>query len=494
MIKKLDKLIIRAFLGPFLATFSVLVFIFLMQFIMKYLDQLFGKNLGIGIYAELFLYFAGFMVPQAMPLAILLACLITYGSLGEYNELAAIKSAGISLIRVLAPIGVVVMLASVGLYFYNDLILPKANLKAFSLLYDIKSKKVALDIKPKVFYYDLPGYTVKVNSKDPNDEQGLIGVMIYDHSDGQGNNNIIMAERGRMYTILQDKYLVLELFNGKNYSEVSSNTPSQEFVLNEFKRSKLVFNLSSFDLSRTNVDLFRSNKMMRNFKELIIDVDSLTKEHDKTEDSYKKSLDYYFTYYVRADSGKKAKTIKLDYNSYLAKAKISEAEKITILSSATNQARNVKSFLQGQDDHLRQLTKDRKQYETEAYKRFTSPFACFILFLIGAPLGAIIRKGGLGIPVLVGIIFFIIFYLLLSNGEKAAKESQVLVSVGMLAGEAVLLCIGLFFLNQAWNDASIFDLDFYSTLFKQIFGKKSVADSTERVINSLDDLTAEDLK
>jgi lipopolysaccharide export system permease protein len=303
-----------------------------------------------------------------------------------------------------------------------------------------------------------------------------------------------MAERGKMYTILQDKYLVLELFNGKNYSEVSSNTPSQEFVLNEFKRSKLVFNLSSFDMSRTNVDLFRSNKMMRNFKELITDVDSLTKEHDKTKDSYKKSLDYYFTYYVRADSSKKVKTINLDYNSYLDKAKFSAAEKITILSSATNQARNVKSFLQGQDDHLRQLVKDRKQYETEAYKRFTSPFACFILFLIGAPLGAIIRKGGLGIPVLVGIIFFILFYLLLSNGEKAAKESQVLVSVGMLAGEAVLLCIGLFFLNQAWNDASIFDLDFYSTLFKQIFGKKSVTDSTERVINSLDDLTAEDLK
>lgn len=494
MIKKLDKFIIRAFLGPFLATFSVLVFIFLMQFIMKYLDQLFGKNLGAGIYAELFLYFAGFMVPQAMPLAILLACLITYGSLGEHNELAAIKSAGISLIRVLAPIGVVVFIASIGLYFYNDLVLPKANLKAFSLLYDIKSKKVALDIKPKVFYYDLPGYTVKVDSKDPNDEQGLMGVIIYDHSDGQGNNNIIMAERGRMYTILQDKYLVLELFNGKNYSEVVNNVPSQEFVVNEFKRSKLVFNLSSFDMSRTNVDLFRSNKMMRNFKELLTDVDSLKREHQKTNENYKKSLDYYFSYYVRADTSKKVKTIKLDYNKFIKNSNISEAEKVSILSSATNQARNVKSFIQGQDDQLRQLIKDRNQYEVEAYKRFTSPFACFILFLIGAPLGAIIRKGGLGVPVLVGIIFFILFYLLMSNGEKAAKESQVLVPVGMIAGELILLLIGLFFLNQAWNDASIFDLDFYSTLFKQIFGKKSVAEPQERVINSLDDLTADDLK
>ena len=183
---------------------------------MKYLDQLFGKNLGAGIYAELFLYFAGFMVPQAMPLAILLACLITYGSLGEHNELAAIKSAGISLVRILAPIGFVVALASVGLYFYNDIILPKANLKAFSLLYDIKSKKVALDIKPKVFYYDLPGFTVKVDAKDPNDEQALKGVIIYDHSDGIGNNKVTMAERGRMYTILQDKYLVLELYKGSD--------------------------------------------------------------------------------------------------------------------------------------------------------------------------------------------------------------------------------------------------------------------------------------
>jgi len=223
-------------------------------------------------------------------------------------------------------------------------------------------------------------------------------------------------------------------------------------------------------------------------------VDSLKREYVKTNDNYKKSLDYYFSYYVRADSGKKVKAIKLDYNKFIVRNKISAEQKTSILTSATNQARNVKSFIQGQDDQMRQLVKDRKQYETEAYKRFTSPFACFILFLIGAPLGAIIRKGGLGIPVLVGIIFFILFYLLLSNGEKAAKESQVLVPFGMLAGEGVLLLIGLFFLNQAWNDASIFDLDFYSTLFKQIFGKKSGSEPQERVINSLDDLTADDLK
>jgi len=460
---------------------------------MKYLDQLFGKNLGAGIYAELFLYFAGFMVPQAMPLAILLACLITYGSLGEHNELAAIKSAGISLVRILAPIGFVVALASVGLYFYNDIILPKANLKAFSLLYDIKSKKVALDIKPKVFYYDLPGFTVKIDAKDPNDEQALKGVIIYDHSDGIGNNKVTMAERGRMYTILQDKYLVLELYNGKNFSDVVSNQPTEEYVINEFKRSKLVFNLSSFDLSRTNVELFRSNRMMRNLKELNTDVDSLGREYDKTLKSYDESLNYYFINQVRADTTKKARLITLNYDSLINTKSIKDAEKLGILSFATNQARNVKSYVQGQDDQLRGLRKERNVFEVEAYKKFTSPVACFILFLIGAPLGAIIRKGGLGVPVLVGIVFFILFYLLLSNGEKAAKESQLPVWAGMLGGEIVLLTIGLFLLNQAWNDASIFDLDFYTSLFKQIFGKKGTLEPSARVINSLDDITVDDL-
>ena len=215
MFKKLDKLIFSAFVGPFIATFSVLVFIFLIQFILKYIDELLGKDLGIGVYSELFFYFALFMFPQAMPLAVLLASLITYGSLGEHNELAAIKSVGISLTRILRPVLVLVVCLSVSLFWFNDKILPEASLRAFSLLYDIRTKKVALDIKPKQFYYGLPGFTVKVEDKGKVNKEILKGIMIYDHSDGRGNTKITLADSGLMHTMYNDKYLVLELYHGK---------------------------------------------------------------------------------------------------------------------------------------------------------------------------------------------------------------------------------------------------------------------------------------
>lgn len=494
MIPKLDRLILRAFVGPFLATFSVLVFIFLIQFVMKYIDELLGKDLGIEVYGELFGYFALFMFPQAMPLAILLASLITYGSLGEHNELAAIKSAGISLTRILRPIGVVVLGLSFLLFWFNDQVLPKASLKAFSLLYDIRTKKVALDIQPKQFYYGLPGFSVRVNDKDPKDKELLKDVIIYDHSEGNGNNKIVLAKMGRMKTIYDDRYLVLELYQGKNFTEVSDKPNSQEFVVNSFDTSRFIFNLSSFDLNRTNIDLFRSNRLFRNLSELTEDKDSIAKEKVKHLESFKTSLKYYSNYEIRSD------TLK----TQIAKAKLYSSasevilkrndQKPSALSIATNQARSFKSFVESTDDRSKDLRKEFNSWSAEYIKRFSSPVACLVLFLIGAPIGSIIRKGGLGVPVLISLFFFILYYVLSTTGEKNAKESVWQIEYAMWAANVLLGLLGLFFLRQAFNDASLFEIEFYTEKFRRLIGVKSSSPKMiDKEITSLEDLDTSNL-
>jgi len=494
MFKKLDKLIVKAFLGPFIATFSVLVFIFLIQFIMKYIDELLGKDLGFEVYGELFFYFALFMFPQAMPLAILLASLITYGSLGEHNELAAIKSVGISLVRILRPIFAFVVLLSLALFWFNDKILPEASLRAFSLLYDIRTKKVALDIKPKVFYYGLPGFTVKVEGKGEVNKEILKGVMIYDHTDGRGNTKVIMADSGLMHTMYNDKYLVLELYHGKNFSEVAEGNPtSQEYVINNFENSRLVFNLSSFDLNRTDIDLFKNNRMTRNLSQLTVDLDSFIRQKEIIKTTFQKSIFFYSNYEGKADTIKKHKQFKLNIATIKDSAFATSAKKSSVLSTATNQARSFKSFVESTAQREKDMQHEINIWSVEIWKRYTSPVSCIVLFLIGAPLGSIIRKGGLGVPVLVGLIFFIIYYVLITTGEKNAKESVWLIPFGMWLGNTVLFIMGVFFLRQAYNDASLFEIDFYVSKFQRLFGIKTKVLPT-KVVNSLADINPEDLK
>src|SRR6478735_8337192 len=211
--KRLDKLILGAFFGPFFLTFTVTLFIFLTQYLLRYLDDFLGKDLGFAVFFELIFYFSMNMVPNSLPLAILISTLMTFGNLGQHHELTAIKASGISLVRALTPIFLVVVGISIGLFYFNNVIVPKANLRAYSLLYDIRQKKPALNIKEGSFYNGLPGFSVKVTKKFP-DGRSLKGVMIYNHTEGRGNTDVIVADSGYMYTFFDDKYLALELFHG----------------------------------------------------------------------------------------------------------------------------------------------------------------------------------------------------------------------------------------------------------------------------------------
>jgi lipopolysaccharide export system permease protein len=498
--KKLDKLIIRSFLGPFILTFLVVVFILLTHFLLKYIDDFVGKDLGFAVFSELIFYFSINMVPVALPLAILLSSLMTFGNLGEHRELTAIKSSGISLLRVLLPIFVMVSLLTVVAFFFNNYIVPRANIKAWSLLYDIRQKKPALDFKEGTFYKGLPNYSIKVNEKLP-DGKTIKSIMIYDHTAGRGNTDVILADSGKMYTINNDRYLVLELFKGQHYSEFVGDrgVPDDEFVRNKFEQSKIVFNLSSFDLSRTREELFASNKIMRNIPELRNDLDSIARNKQMVLQSIEGNVKAYYTYQFRQNLFKVDTTAKIDTTAQTgaaAKADTTEKKETTatadkpmlawtdslnaswsndkkkeILSHAANQARSIRSFTKSYEERVSALNRENNMYTVEIYKKYTQSLACLIMFLIGAPLGSIIKKGGLGVPIIISIVFFIIFYVFSMMGEKWAKEGVVEIPYGMWAANFILVWVGLFFLRKAHTDSALLESDYYFSVFRKIKNK-----------------------
>ena len=467
--KKLDKLILKAFFGPFILTFAVVEFILLTQYMLKYLDELVGKDLGAEVFGELLFYFSINMAPVALPLAVLLSSLMTFGTLGEHNELTAIKTSGITLTRILRPVFIAVTLLTVGAFFFNNRIVPKANLKAYSLLWDIRQKKPAMNFKEGAFYNGIPGYSIKVNKK-MNDGQTLGEVMIYDHSKGGSNTTVILADSGEMYMAYDDNYLILELFRGNTYvaqNNASFRSSSDQFVRQKFDESKIILSMASFNLDRTREELFSDNKMMKNIAELEVVTDSLRQYKDREVKLYAPTVDPYYSYF-KADTGQVKNGRRLDAIDTSAVAKVLPAPDIETLKLATNKARNIKSYTGGYVENIRNTLREANNYEIEIWKKYTQSVAILIMFLIGAPLGAIIKKGGLGVPVLISIMFFILMYVMSILGEKWAREGLVPVGAGLWGGNLILLPIGLFFLNQARNDSSLLEVDFWRKLMARL--------------------------
>lgn len=461
--KKLDKLILKSFIGPFLLTFAVVEFILLTQYMLKYLDDLVGKDLGFAVIAQLLMYFSLNMAPVALPLAVLISSLMTYGNLGEHHELTAIKTSGISLVRILRPIFIFAIFLSIGAFFFNNKVVPKANLKAYSLLWDIRQKKPSLDIRENIFYNGIPGYSIKIAEKMGDEGDILKGIMIYDHSGGRGNTSVIIADSGRMYTKFNEQFLALDLFKGKIYAEEASNPGNANsqagFIRQQFDANQMLFNLSSFNLDRTREDLFKGSRMMLNIKELQHVTDSLQQQLKQEKKLISPNLGPYYSYF-KVDSARRLEAPKI---MAISKKPIPEPNP-SILALATNKARNIKSFTTAYTEKMKGTFRESNNYQIELFRKYTQSAACIIMFLIGAPLGAIIKKGGLGMPVLISILFFIIFYVLTILGEKWGREGLVMVPAGMWAANLILLPVGLFFLYQARNDSSLLELDFWRRL------------------------------
>ncbi|MDF7811491.1 LptF/LptG family permease [Hymenobacter sp. YC55] len=461
--KKLDKLILRAFAGPFLLTFAVVEFILLTQYMLKYLDDLVGKDLGFDIIGQLLFFFSVLMVPVALPLAVLLSSLMTFGTLGEHHELTAIKTSGISLTRILRPVLLTSLLLAGFAFWFNNAIVPRANLKAYSLLWDLRQQKLALDIRPGVFYNGIPGYTIKVNDKLGEDGDILMGVMIYDHTQGSGTMRVILADSGRMFTRFGGEYLSLELFRGQSYVEQpdANNRAGASFIRQAFSRNMITFPLASFDLNRTKEELFSDNKMMKNVSQLEHFIDSLQNRLRSEQRLVPRMVSPYYTY-LRFDTTGRAANRRVEQLQVPA-TKLPVVS-VSTLEQATNRARNVRAFAGSTGERLANLAKESSNYRIEVYRKYVQSFAILLMFLIGAPLGAIIKKGGLGVPILVSILFFIIYYIFSIIGEKYGREGVMSVGFGMWMSTMILLPFGLFFLYQARNDAGLWEWNLWDKL------------------------------
>jgi len=465
--KKIDKLVLRSFLGPFVLTLCIVVFIFLMRLISQYLNELVGKDIDLLNYLKLLTFFSLITVPVALPLAVLLSSLMTFGNLGEFFELTAIKSAGISTWRAMRSVMVFVALVTVFSFWYNNEVAPWANLKGYSLLYDIKTAKATLNIKEGIFYNDLPGYNIKVDEKFPPPyDKSLKGLIVYRHPTNDynaGNREVILADSGLMYTINEKSYLVFELFRGNQYSEAAqtgnnySSNDSRQLTRSYFKHYKMVVSLASFGLKRTDENQFQYHEYMKGAKELRKVADSLKKEYKKSREGLFSQSKQYFSYAFRADQMAKDNANAPRYgkwvDSLLKKRSIKLiSEKEQVVATALTQAQNIKSYAE---------SKTWYRYDLEMHHKYSQAVSCFIMFLLGAPLGAIIKKGGFGIPVLVSVLFFILSYVLTLQGDKWAKDGLVWVPVGAWFGNTILFFVGIYFADRALKDSRLFDKDIY---------------------------------
>ncbi len=477
--KKIDKLVLGSFWGPFFLTLGVVIFIFLMRLLMFYIDEFVSKDLDLATFGRLLFYFALLTIPTALPLAVLLSSLMTFGNLGEFFELTALKSAGISLTRAMRPLLIVAIGISAFSFWFNNSVSPWANLKGYSLLYDIKTAKATLNLKEGIFYNDLPGYSIKVDhkvkaAKESTNGDLLKGLVIYKHPTNgleSGNREIILADSGRMYMDKDRTYLVFQLFNGNDYQEYSDNstisyasagspTNGSQFVRNGFKDYRLVISMESFGLKRTDENQFEYHEYMKNLKELSTLTDSLRRDYKKTSQSVATTSGQYYNYLFKSDATARQKKI-LDgkwVDSLLKKQQIPVPD---LAQMALSQAQNILSYATSNVTYMAEKEKSVWKYQLESHHKFTQAISVFVMFLIGASMGAIIKKGGFGLPVLVSIVFFIFLYVLTLTGDKYAKDGLLWVPLGAWMANLVLFPIGLFLMQRARHDSRLFDKDVY---------------------------------
>jgi len=534
----------RSYAGPFILTFFIALFILLMQFVWKYIDELVGKGLEWFIILKLLGLVSVTLISLALPLAILLSSLMTFGNLGEYNELSALKAAGISLPRIMSSVFIFCMLLSVTAFYFSNNVLPVANLKMRTLLHDISNKRPELNIKPGIFNSTLENYVLRIGQKS-KDGRYLTDIMIYDHSNRQGNDRLIIAEKGEMMLSEDQRYLELRLQNGHTYTETEPNRKRSNkypFLRENFKEDLIRFDLSLFKMNKSDEGLFKRNYQMLNLNQLRAAADTLNmqiirdksnlsgvlfngpffdltrkystvyKEEflpgmslDSTLDSgdeinndslsnsrkgLKSKLEFASRMMVASgmkDSSKlitsqplvidttalvnyststpiKRKTLK---NKKEVMENYSKSDRIRILEAASSIIRSNKNTLEYSHDALVQEQERVNRYWVEWHRKFTLSFACLVLFLVGAPLGAIVRKGGLGLPVVFSVVFFMTYHMISITGEKLAREGVLTPFGGMWLSTFILLPFGLFLTYKAANDSALFDKDSWLKIFKR---------------------------
>lgn len=471
--KTLNRFTLKAFIGPFVATFCIAIFILLMQFLWLYIDDLVGKGLGWYILGKFLVYVSITLIPMALPLALLLSSLMTFGNLAENYELAAMKSAGLSLQKIMRPLTIVAILISLTAFVFSNNVLPWANLKMQSMLFDITHSKPAIKIKEGIFYNGIKGYSIRVGKKS-KDGKMLQNVMIYDHRSMQGNNKVAFADSGYMEMPNNKSVLVITLYNGYSYEDLlntDEQTRTRPLIRNKFEKQVIRFDLSDFKMNKTDESLFKTNYQMLNISQLKESIDSIKENvlSHKNETVAQLNNNYYarsMQYLSVNDTSTKS---AFSTNDLFATFTV--IDKAGVLDAAINIARSAKTFVQSYTEQQEINNYTVRKFEVELHKKFTLSIACLILFFIGAPLGAIIRKGGLGMPAVVSVIFFIVFYIISITSEKLVKEGTLPAYFGMWIAPVVLLPIGIFLTYKASNDSALFDMNTYFSGLKKLFSK-----------------------
>ncbi len=447
-----------------------------MLFLFKYIDDLIGKGFEWYVILQLLMYASATNVAMALPLAVLLSSIMTFGNLGENYELVAIKSAGISLQRAMAPLLIMVTGLSLGAFLFSDYMLPVANLKMGSLLYDVRNQKAAFLLEEGVFNNSIPGYSIRVEKKE-NDGQTLRDVVIYDHTKGSGNTNVLLASSGEMYKTDDNNYLVLILKDGVRYEESQGQrtyNPRERLVRYKFKETQQKFDLSSFNFKREDESLFKNNFQMLNLKELDSAHTASSVVYDSINSQIYKTIQPYYKIFYQTSKYQSSKEYKgFNFKEQGVLAGVDTAYKESVVENALQNARSVKDNLESRAVETNDLYKTITRYLVEYNRKFTLSVSCLVLFFIGAPLGAIIRKGGLGLPVVVSVIFFLIYHIISTIGEKMARDGTLSPVVGMWIAIFVLTPLGLFLTYKATVDSALFDIDVYKNFFKKVFKKKS---------------------
>ncbi|MFA6712546.1 MAG: methionyl-tRNA formyltransferase [Bacteroidales bacterium] len=467
--KKLDRYLIFSFFGPFILTFIIVIFILVMQFLWLYIDELVGKGLGIFVILEFMGWASITLIPMALPLATLLASIMTLGGLGENNELLAMKSAGISLQRILVPlIGISAVICVGAFYISNDLI-PIAYNKIYTLKDDIGKTKEEIKIPEGIFYDGIDGYILRVGKNNENTGM-MYDMMVYDHTSNMGNTNITLADSGYIQHTPDKNHLIFKLYNGCSYNEtnkISYRDTTLKMQKIKFNEQELILSLKNYAFSRSDDGRFEDEVMSKNLKSLRKDKDSLfilyksQYEIQCNRMAYGIGLDYLY----QLDTVKNKK-VKRPFNLDSLYANKSKGNELENAREALNKIQVPITMLESFERESFKYVDLLRKIDIESNRKFTLSLACLIFFFIGAPLGAIIRKGGLGTPVIISIFFFVIYWVVDISGKKLARDGSLSPFIGTFISTAVLIPIGAFLTWKSTKDSSLFSIESYTLFFK----------------------------
>ncbi|MBL1408004.1 LptF/LptG family permease [Sphingobacterium faecale] len=462
--KKVHKLILQAFIKPFIVTFCIVMFVLLMLFLFKYIDDLIGKGFEWYVIMELIGYQCAVQLSMALPLSMLLSSIMTFGNLGESYELVAIKAAGVSLRKAMSPLFILVGLFAGGSFLFSDYILPVVNLKMGSLLWDVRNKKADFLIKPGIFNSTIPGYAIRAKSKS-KDGTVLYDLTIYDKSKGNAASDVLVAKEGYMYNSRDQNFMILKLIDGVRYEDSRADNaktydPRQQFTRFYFKETETKFNMDAFEMKRTDENLFKQHHQMLNLRQLKLKSDTNLMELDSvskiSSQELKHNILFTSRYYNEGIRGNAKIKINGDIISY-----IPESNRRNVVSSALGQIQQFKDGTFNRSTEYQGLIDKDIRYDIEYHRKFTLAVSCLLLFAIGAPLGAIIRKGGLGAPVVISIIFFLIYHIISTVAEKSAKDGAMTPFWGMWMAIIVLSPLAAFLTYKSTTDSALFDMDQY---------------------------------